>query len=121
MAAQAVAEVGEAFFGVFRLCFSAVVAGVASPPGQVGLVAVGAGIVYLAMIHREGMQAVEARRPPGGSGVTLRASLAGEQPQVIDRVGVAGGALPRGAFELLVFVAGGAFNIDVRAFQREGC
>lgn len=74
MTAQAIGEVSNAFLAVFALGCSLVVAGVAGPLRQGGLMTVGAGVdaaFFLPMIHREGMWAVILGWPPGGSGMAV--------------------------------------------------
>ncbi len=71
MTAQAVIEIGDTFFAVFLLGFGAIVAGVAGPLRQGGLVAVGAGVVLLAVIHRKGVRPIVRGWPPGGSGMAF--------------------------------------------------
>lgn len=74
MTAQAVAEIGDAFFAVFTLRFGLVVAGVACPLRQGRLVTIGAGVdaaFFLPVIHREGVWAVVLGWPPGGSDMAL--------------------------------------------------
>lgn len=105
VAADAVAEIGNAFFGVFAGHFRLVVAGVARPLGQGGLVTGGTGVIALAVIHGEGVRAVIRRGAPGGGIVALRAGLTGEHAQVVDRLGVAGGTCGGRAFVGIVFVA----------------
>lgn len=74
MTAQTVAEIGDAFLAVLLFCFGAVVAGVAGPLRQGGLVTIGAGvqtIIFLSVVHGEGVRAIVRGRTPGSGGVTF--------------------------------------------------
>ena len=71
MALQAVAEVRNAFLRVLIGNFRLVMAGVAGPCPQRGLVTIRTGIPSAAVIHREGVRAVVWSRPPCGGSMAL--------------------------------------------------
>lgn len=74
MATEAITKIGNAFFCMFARDFGLVVAGVARPGGQGGLVAIGASVdaaPFLSVIHGKGVRAGVLRRAPGGGGVAL--------------------------------------------------
>lgn len=119
MAAQAVTKVGNTFLAVFLIHFGAVVTGVARPLGQVGLVTIGAGVVFLAMIHGESMRAIVTRREPGGGAVAGRASLPREHARMKNGILMASHTFTGCAFENLILVTIGAFHIHMRTIQRE--
>ena len=120
--AQAIAKVGNAFFAVFLLGFGAIVAGVARPLRQVGLVTIGAGVqavILLPVIHGEEMRPVILRGSPGGGGMANGTGLPRKHAPVIVGVGMAGGALAGRALVDILFVAFGAFHIHMRTIERE--
>lgn len=119
MAAQTITKIGNAFLAVFLIHFSAVVAGVACPLGQVGLVTIGAGVIFLAMIHRESVRAVITRRGPGASAVAGRASLPWEHARMKNGFLVTSRAFTGCTLENLILVAIGALHINMRTIQRE--
>ena len=120
MAAQTITKIGNAFLAVFLIHFSAVVAGVARPLGQVGLVTIGAGVIFLAMIHRESVRAVITRRGPGASAVAGRASLPWEHTRMKNRIIMTSRTFTGCALENLILMAIGAFHINMGTVQREG-
>ena len=122
MAAHTVAKVGDAFFGVFFRYFGLVVTGVAGPLRQGRLVTGGTGVdavLFLPVSHGEGMRAVIGRGAPGSGIMALRAGLAREHAQMVNRLGVADSALGGCAFVGIVLVALGARNTDMRAGEWE--
>lgn len=71
MALQAIAKVRNTFLRVLIGNFRLVMAGVAGPCPQRGLVTIRTGIPSAAVIHREGVRAVVWSRPPCGGSMAL--------------------------------------------------
>ena len=91
---------------------------VASVSGESSWMAGLAVAVGSAVVHREGMRAIEAGGQPGSGGMAS-AAVGAEQSLMDGRFGMAGAAGGRGAFEDIVGVAAGAGYTDMRASQGE--
>ena len=117
MASQAISKISDPLFLMFAGDFGLVVTGIAGPLGQVGLVAVGTNVVFLTVVHWERMRSFKTSRTPGGCGMAGRTSLSREHSGVEGRIGMAGSAILRSAFEYIVFMAVLACNSQMSAIK----
>lgn len=88
MTLQAVLEVADAFIAVLGGSLCLVMAGIAGPDIQCRLVTTAAGIILLAMIHREGVRTIVTCWTPTRSRMTLRTCLPREHSDMVGGIGM---------------------------------
>lgn len=118
MALETIIKIINSFLAMLRRGFCLVMAGIAGPRGQGGLVAISAN-ARIAMIHREDVRPIVTGWPPGRGGMAGRTSLSREHACMVSRVNMAGRALCWGSFENTVFMAIFTAHIHMRALQRK--